>query len=331
MLKTVPAYGYDDLLLEPRLSRLESRTTPDVSTYIGGLTLGNPIISSPMDTVTEWRMAEFMSTHGALGVIHRYMPVGQQVGQVYSFKLDNPDGIVGASIGANGDAVDRAYALIDVGVDLICLDVAHGDSRPVLSAIEAVRKRSEGTLIMSGNVATREGMRDSLMAGAQVLRVGIGAGSACTTRIECGVGVPQLTAIDRARDVADDMGGWVVADGGIKNTGDMVKALAAGADAVMLGGMLSRMSVAPRPGEFRGMASREALMDWKGEAPVTEGASFPNLVYEDDEAHFSSMASTLRQGFAYLGAATIRDLRDNALWIEVSPLAYMEGQAHFRG
>lgn len=330
MLKTVPGYGYDDLLLEPRKSRLDSRTDPDISTNVG-VPLDIPIISSPMDTVTEWRMAQFMDAHGALGIIHRYMPIGQQMGQVYSLKLEKPDILVGASIGANGDAIDRAYSLIDMGVAMIVFDVAHGHSLPVLRAIEAVRKRDDGVLIMSGNVATREAMRDSLEAGAQVLRVGIGAGSACTTRLECGVGVPQLTAIDRARDIMvnERYAGWIVADGGIKHTGDMVKAIAAGADAVMLGGLLSRFSVAPKPGEFRGMASRAALMEFKGKAPVAEGESFEAPLVADDEVEFDSMCSTLRQGFAYLGAASARDLRDNALWIEVSPLAYAEGQAHF--
>lgn len=337
-MKISKGYSYDDVLLEPRRSNLESRKDPNLTSRVGLMPdpLRVPIISSPMDTVTEHQMATFMASHGALGVIHRYMDIGQQALQVKSVKSASTGGnwlTVGASIGTNGEAIERAKALIGAGVDLLVVDVAHGHSTKTLRTLESVSElpEAQSVSIMSGNVATEEAMRDSLWAGATILRVGIGAGSACTTRVDCGVGVPQLTAVDRARAVADDYPQRVgiVADGGVRGTGDIIKALAAGADAVMLGGMLSGYSVAPRPGEFRGMASRDALMEYKGHASVTEGASFLVPTVVDDAAAFDNLIFTLRQGFAYLGAADIIALRANARWIEVSPLSYLEGTAHF--
>ena len=326
------AYGYDDLLLEPVRSDLDSRAEPNLANGFFYFGLKVPIFSSPMDTVTEWDMALFMSAHGGMGVIHRYMSIEDQVKHVNMVKA-NPLYKVGASTGSNGDAVDRAHALIDAGVDLIAIDVAHGHSKGVMRQIEAIRARSDYVAVMSGNIATKQACKDSLNAGAEILRVGIGAGAACTTRLNAGVGVPQLTAIENARQAVDELAyGSVIADGGIKHSGDIVKAFAAGADGVMLGNLLAGYSVAPRPGQYRGMASKDALIDFKGEAVTTEGESFhmdTNLNLDADEAEFNSLVAMVKQGFAYLGANDIAELLRNARWLEVSGLGFDEGRAHF--
>jgi IMP dehydrogenase len=165
--------------------------------------------------------------------------------------------------------------------------------------------------------------------------VGIGAGSACTTRLVAGIGVPQLTAIERAADVASEFERevLVVADGGIKNSGDIVKAMAAGADAVMLGGLLSGYAVAPLPGRYRGMASEGALAEYKGSRVdvSAEGESFQTEVIEDYQGHFEKLMMAVQQGFAYLGATSTSALRERARWVEVSPLGHRESGAHFNG
>ena len=338
-MQAVRGFGFDDLLLEPRHSRLTSRLDVSFSVHIPrtGIYLSTPIFSSPMDTVTESEMAIFMSEWSAIGVIHRYMSIDEQVAQVRKVKkhkeVAKRYSNVGASVGVNGSE-ERTRALLDAGVDFITIDVAHGDSKAVLGYISWLRGIDEHISIMSGNIASRGGARNCIEAGVDMLRVGVGAGSACTTRLVAGVGVPQLTAIERAAEVAMDYDRevLVVADGGIKHSGDIVKAMAAGADAVMLGGMLSGYAVAPRPGEYRGMASRAALTSYKGRLEVSpEGESFLSNVIEDCEEHFGNLVAAVQQGFAYLGATSTKELRESALWIEVSPLGHRESAAHFNG
>jgi len=340
-MEVARGFGFDDLLLEPRHSRFYSRSDVAFTIHIPRteIFLSIPIFSSPMDTVTESDMAIFMAEYSAVGVIHRYMSIEEQAAQVHKVKGHKVVGSryasVGASVGSNGSHAERAMALLEAGADFITLDVAHGDTRSSLEFISWLRNVDENICIMSGNIATREGARNSIEAGADMLRVGVGAGSACTTRLVAGVGVPQLTAIERAAEVAAGYPGrkvLVVADGGIKHSGDIVKAIAAGADAVMLGGMLSRYAVAPMPGKYRGMASEEALVSYKGRLDVSaEGESFESEVIEDYQQNFEKLVSAIQQGFAYLGASNTKELRENARWVEISPLGHRESAAHFDG
>jgi len=243
------AYTFDDVSIVPALSELESRNDVDISTKIGGLDLKIPVLSAPMDSVTGLDMALFMDSYGGLGVIHRYLSIESQVSMVKEFKNISPAGKVAAAVGVNGDSWERTQQLVEAGSDAIVLDIAHGHSKIALDFIQRVKSSYPEITLFSASICTAQAAGDCINAGVDVLRVGVGGGSACTTRVVAGVGIPQLTAIDRCaitRDIKNpDV--TIVADGGIRNSGDAVKALAAGANAVMLGGFLAPFVVSAAP------------------------------------------------------------------------------------
>jgi IMP dehydrogenase/GMP reductase len=200
-----------------------------------------------MDTVTGYSMARFMASNGGVGVVHRYCTIDTQVEIVKT--LADEGFYVGAAVGVNGDSWERALSLIEAGASLITIDVAHGHTEAALDRTDNLVGLGHDVIVMSGNICTYEAACDYIEAGAHVLRVGIGGGSSCTTRKVAGVGVPQITAImdaARARDHLDSQV-VIVADGGIRTSGDAVKAIAAGADAVMLGGVLAPYPVSAGP------------------------------------------------------------------------------------
>ena len=293
--------------------------------------MNTPIFAAPMDTVTNIEMADFMFAKGGLAILHRYCSLKEELEDAKACKENET--VVGASVGTNGDAFERVMALIEeANVFIITIDIAHGHSKAALNLTEMMARNFPYVNIMSGNIATAEAAEDYINAGANILRVGVGAGSACTTRLVAGIGVPQLSAIINVREAADTVNRqvMVVADGGIRHSGDIVKALAAGADAVMLGGMLSRYAITPRPGKFRGMASESALKDYKGTIKDSpEGREFDtNIIYNYHE-HFDNLVAGVKQGLAYLGAEDISQLREKARWIAVSESGRREGVAHF--
>ena len=353
-------YSFDDVLIEPSYSDLPSRESVSLRTEIGGIKIRLPIISSPMDTVTEVDMAFYMHEQGGMGVIHRYMSVYEQAKQVKWAKANFCN--VGAAVGANGDAHDRASELEQAGADFLVMDVAHGENKNCLTSLDKMANR-HSIPISSGNIATREAAARSIDAGAKILRVGIGGGSACTTRVVAGVGVPQLSAVLECARVAQAHPGKrisIISDGGVRNSADAVKALAAGADAVMIGGFLAAFPMAageqqnvPVPGPplipvigdgsqhpppnfirkkfFRGMASRDALLPRKqGEKIVEEGDVFEIEIDYDYERKFDKLRDGIALGMSYVGAKNIAELRD-VTFVEVSPLAFRENAAHYGG
>lgn len=261
---------FDDVLLVPNYNGIRSRQDVSTSVSMGRINFDIPIISSNMDTITGIRMANAMAELGGLGILHRFMSIEQNVEE---FRKAVNKERVGVSIGVGEAAIERAEALIAEGAVIICLDVAHGHAKLVNQTIKTLKKKfRDQIVVIAGNVATYAGADYLAAAGADVIKVGIGGGSVCTTRIKTGFGVPQLTAIMMCRQVDRVL----IADGGIKTPGDAVKALAAGADFVMLGGMLA--GTEETPGEvrykslpdgrqvavkiFRGMASKEAQEDF---------------------------------------------------------------------
>ena len=238
------ALTYQDVLLVPQYSDIGSRKEVDIGNRLSeDVKLSLPLISSPMDTVSEEEMAQAMSENGGVSVVHRYNTIEEQAGIVGKVSSDN---LVGAAIGATGDFVERAGELVLRGVDFLCIDVAHGHHLHVKNAIETLRSKSWGGVhIMAGNVATLEGFNALASWGADSIRCNIGGGSICTTRVQTGHGVPGLhTIFDCARsEHAGDV--KVIADGGIRNAGDVVKALAAGADFVMAGSLLPELISLP--------------------------------------------------------------------------------------
>lgn len=332
---------FDDVLLVPNHSEISSRKQPNLSTHLTKKhKLDIPIITANMDTITEVNMACAMAELGGLGILHRFMSEEEQLNQVKKIKefqsekkINTP---IAASIGVKEEGMKRANLLVEAGVEILTVDIAHGDSIMMLEVLEYVRKKFPGVDIIAGNVATPEATKRLIEAGASAVKVGIGPGSMCTTRIITGHGVPQLTAISMCANEADKHGIPVIADGGIKTSGDIVKALSAGASTVMLGSMVS--GTLETPGEvksgkkqYRGMASKSAQVSWRGELPegmaaegeatlVTCKGSVKNVVLE--------LTGGIRSGMSYLGVDRVENISSAARFMEMSTSGVIESRAH---
>jgi IMP dehydrogenase len=236
--------SFDDVLLVPQYSDIESRSQVSVESSLSDkISLKLPVISSPMDTVTEQQMATTMYKNGGLGVVHRYNTVQEQATIVYEAYSEGAMNIA-VAVGMSGDYMERAIASVDAGANVICVDVAHGHHSVMEKCLKSLKdKFADDIHIMAGNVATLEAFECLSSWGADSIRVGIGGGSICSTRIVTGHGVPTLQSVlECARAQTDTK---IIADGGLKTTGDIVKAFAAGADFVMLGSMLAGTSETP--------------------------------------------------------------------------------------
>jgi len=331
--------SFDDVLLRPQYSEISSRSEVKILQELEGCgRFSLPIISSPMDTITEASMAIAMSDHGGLGIIHRYNTIEKQVDMAMC--VMQCQCTTAAAIGVSDDFVDRATALYDAGVRLLCIDVAHGHHSKVRYAIEVLRKTFGSSVhIMAGNVATLEAFNDLADWGADSIRVGIGGGSICSTRIQTGHGVPTFQSIlecsNSNRDVA------LIADGGIRTSGDIVKAYAAGADFVMLGSLLS--GTIESPGEsflgedgskyktYRGMASKEAQRSWRGRFASVEGVSHFVPLKGRVEEVLSELEIGIRSGLSYTGAKNIPQLQAKARFIRQTNSGQIESSTHIRG
>lgn len=353
-------YTFDDVLLVPAASDVLPNEV-DLSTHLASnLKLKVPFISAGMDTVTESGMAIAMAQLGGIGVIHKNLSIEAQAKEVALVKAASAGEdaavdakgrlVVAAAVGVTSDTFDRAQALIDAGTDAIVIDTAHGHSAGVLRKIAEIREQFPAVTLIAGNVATGEGTDALFAAGVDVVKVGIGPGSICTTRVVAGVGVPQLTAIYDSAAVARKWGKPIIADGGIKYSGDIVKALAAGGNAVMLGSMLAGTSEAP--GEvyeqngrkfktYRGMGSMAAMEQAHGSKDryFQSGVNEANkLVPEGIEGQIEykgsvndivfQMVGGLRSGMGYTGCKNIATLNDNAQFVEISNAGLLESHPH---
>ena len=335
----IRALSYDDVLLVPQYSDIDSRTEIDISTDLGkNVKLTLPIIASPMDTITGARMATGMSVAGAVGVVHRYNTPTAQREHVAQFLLETRgDDLIGAAIGVNGDYLERARLLFNAGVGFFCVDVAHGHHALVRHALQVLRKTFGHNIhIMVGNVATLEGVNDLADWGADSVRCNIGGGSICSTRIQTGHGLPGLQTIFECAKTDRDV--KIIADGGIKNSGDMVKALAAGADAVMVGSLLSGTDETPGPLErspdgtqwksYRGMASKEAQVEWRGKYSSFEGVATRVPHRGPVAAVLEDIERGIRSGLSYSGARTIAELQAKARFVRQTTSGLSESRAH---
>lgn len=355
-------FTFDDVLLIPA----ESHVLPnevDLSTQLApNLKLNVPFLSASMDTVTETKMATTMARNGGLGVIHKNMSADDQAKMVAAVKAIENDAsqypnaavdannhlLVAAAVGVTSDTFDRASALLNAGADAIIIDTAHGHSAGVLRKVAEIRHQLPDATLIAGNVATGEGTRALFEAGVDVVKVGIGPGSICTTRVVAGVGVPQLTAIYDAARVAREFGKPIIADGGMKYSGDIVKALAAGGNAVMFGSMFSGTDEAPgdiiedggkKYKTYRGMGSLASMSHGSADRYFQGGVNEANkLVPEGIEARVEykgsvndiifQMVGGLRSGMGYTGSATIQDLIDNAQFVRISNAGLIESHPH---
>jgi IMP dehydrogenase len=321
---------FDDILLVPSYNEIKSRRDVSIksTSVCEKLSLELPVMSSNMDTITESNMATYMSSKGGVGVLHRFMNIGKNF-QEY---VRSPKETF-VSLGCTEIEKKRAETLWDAGARHFCVDVAHGHSSYVGEFIQYLRNRfnQSSMLIMAGNVVTYEGCKFLYEAGASLIKVGIGPGSICSTRLKTGFGVPQLAALQACASNQ-----WsIIADGGLKTPGDIVKALAFGADFVMLGGMLA--GTEPTPGHaiqhkdnetvfyksYRGMASKEAADDFLGglsEWKTAEGVAVkvPYKGKEETDYIIQDIIGGLRSGLTYAGASTIKELREKKVWIEIS-------------
>lgn len=337
ILKRGRGLTFDDVLIVPNKSEVKSRRDPNLKTQITkrfSATL--PFISSNMDTITESEMAIAMSKLGGVGILHRFMTIEEQTNQARLVKQSGA-AVVAASIGVNKEEEQRAKSLIDAGVEIITIDIAHGHSTLMLDSIKMLKDKFGNKIdVIVGNVATPEATLELIEAGADAIKVGIGPGSMCTTRVITGAGVPQLTAVAWCAQVANEKGIPLIADGGIKTSGDAVKALAAGAQTVMLGSLLSGTLETPGPvhygkKNYRGMASKAAQVSWRGElpegmAPEGESTSVPVKGYVADV--LNELAGGLRSGMSYVNAATLEELRTRVRFMEMTGQGHRESIAH---
>jgi len=327
---------FDDVLMIPCKSEVRSRRDPSLrSRLTKKIELETPILSANMDTVTEAEMAIAMDKLGAIGILHRFASIETQVGFAQQVKESGAKNI-SASIGVNDDFKERAAALIKAGVNLLTIDIAHGHSVAMTEVMKWLKDTHPQVEIIAGNIATPEAAFDLIQAGADAIKVGIGPGSMCTTRIITGCGVPQLTAIALCAEVADEYQVPVIADGGIRTSGDLVKAFAAGASTVMLGSMLS--GTIETPGEikngrkqYRGMASKSAQVSWRGGVPVgmaPEGESTFVSVKGHVRDVILEVTGGIRSGMSYINANSLTEIRDKARFIEMSAAGTHESHAH---
>ena len=329
------ARSYDDVLLAPQYSDIRSRSEIDISTDLGkGIILQLPIFASPMDTISEGAMGSAMAKVGASAIIHRYNTIQEQMNEIN--RVESPS-IVGAAVGISGDYLERASALVDYGADFLCVDVAHGHHIMMKEALCELRKLFGANYhIMAGNVATLQGINDLADWGADSVRCNIGGGSICSTRIQTGHGLPGLQTIIECAKTDRDV--KIIADGGIKNSGDMVKAIAAGADAVMVGSLLA--GTTETPGEmfmdakgarwktYRGMASKEAQVEWRGKYSSFEGVAARVPHRGSAREILEDLEKGIRSGFSYTGARNLRELQAKAQFVEQTTSGLSESRTH---
>lgn len=344
MKKIELALTFDDVLLVPQYSEVVPTEVQTTSFFTAKIPLSIPIISSAMDTVSESAMAIALAKEGGLSVIHKNMPINKQAEEVEKVKAQKF--LVAAAIGATGDFLERAKALVNAGVDALVVDTAHGHSKRVLDAVKQIKKDFKEVQIVAGNVATFNGAKSLFKAGVDALKVGIGPGSICTTRMVSGSGVPQITAIMEAvRAVKGKIP--IIADGGIKFSGDIVKALAAGASSVMVGSLFAGTDESP--GEiieengkkykfYRGMGSlgamNEGSKDRYGQDKVVGGKLVPEGVearvpYKGSVINIiEQLVGGIRSGMGYCGAKDIKILQKNSQFIQITGAGLRESHVH---
>ena len=331
--------SYDDVLAVPQRSPVDSRDDVDLSTDLaGGLELSLPIATAAMDTVTEAEMARAVAEAGGLGVVHRFLPIDEQARMVADVAADGLP--VAGAVGIAESYLDRAESLVESGASALVLDVAHGHMDRAIEATAELSGTFPGTPICAGNVATEAGVADLAEAGADCVKISVGPGSHCTTREVTGFGVPQFTAVERCSSAARKHGVTTIADGGIRGSGDAVKALLAGADAVMMGGFFA--GCAESPGEIietdgqrykrsRGMATAAAAEDREDKAGDVEAEEGVEAVMEYKgpvEPRLAEFAAGLRSGLSYAGAHDLETARENAEFMEVRPTTNRRNGAH---
>jgi IMP dehydrogenase len=325
------ALTYDDIQLVPKYSSIESRSTISLRSQLTkNHEIEFPLIAAPMPTVCELQMAKGMYDLGGVGCIHRFMSINEQADIVSSLRIKGVS-LIMAAVGASGDYLERVKELHDAGVDIILIDVAHGHHEMVKNAIQEIRKISECDII-AGNIATAEAALDLQDWGADALRVGIGGGSLCTTRIKTGFGIPNVTCLQEIIKVAKVP---VIADGGIRTSGDIAKALALGASTVMVGSMIAGTDETPgsvfhnKDGAYKkysGAASFDTKATYGQAVRNIEGES-TTVVYKGSLSRIADdIKDSLRSALSYAGARNMQEY--NPAFVEITQAGSNEAKPH---
>ena len=327
MVTIKEALTFDDILMLPRYSNVLPINTNIALSLTKNIELRVPFLSSAMDTVTESGMAIAMGNSGGMGIIHRNLKIKTQSLEVKKVKRKKL--LVGAAIGTNQEDLDRARVLKDSGVDLIVIDTAHGHSSKVLKVLSKIKKINNKTPICVGNIATGEAATRLYNSGADIIKVGIGPGSICTTRMVAGIGVPQISAIIEVKKALKNKKIKIISDGGIKFSGDIAKALAAGADAIMMGSIFAGTDESPGKKfmvkgkiykQYRGMGSIGAMSSGSAnryfqknfkdkskfvpegvEGRVEYKGSVSKIIYQ--------LQGGLRSSMGYIGAKNLKEIK----------------------
>ena len=346
MVAITEALTFDDVLLLPRYSSILPATT-NISLHLTNkIPLKVPFISSAMDTVTESKMAIAIAKEGGLGIIHRNLDIKNQSREIK--KVKNKKYLVGAAIGTNKEDFDRARSLVSHGVDLIVIDTAHGHSEKVLRTLTNIKKIIKKVPICVGNIATGEAAKKLYNSGADIIKVGIGPGSICTTRMVAGVGVPQISAIMEVKKALNKKKIKIISDGGIKFSGDIAKALAAGADAIMMGSIFAGTEESPGKKfkfngkiykQYRGMGSIGAMSagsanryfqkNFKDKSKFVPEGVEGRVEYKGKVSKIIyQLQGGLRSSMGYIGAKNLKDINKKAKFVKITKAGFYESMVH---
>ena len=339
------ALTFDDVLLLPRFSEVLPSDTDISLNLTKNIKLKTPFLSSAMDTVTESAMAIAIAKSGGIGIIHRNLDIKKQSKEVEKVKKKNL--FVGAAIGTNIEDLKRAKSLINSGVDLIVIDTAHGHSKKVLEILSKVKKNSKIPICV-GNIATAEAAKKLYNSGVDIIKVGIGPGSICTTRMVAGIGVPQITAVMEVSKALKGKNIKIISDGGIKFSGDIAKAIAAGADGIMMGSIFAGTEESPGKKfkvkdkfykQYRGMGSIGAMSagssnryfqkDHKDKSKFVPEGVEGRVAYKGKISKIIyQLKGGLRSSMGYIGAKKIKDIKKNAKFVKITKAGFYESMVH---
>ena len=337
---------FDDVTLVPQYSSILPHETITKTELSKNLKLNIPLLSSAMDTVTESKMAIAIAKSGGLGIIHKNLNPKKQALEVKKVKKNNM--IVGAAVGTNEKDIDRVYKLLESKVDLIVVDTAHGHTKKVLTIIKKIKKISKNSIVCAGIIATGKAAKFLADSGADIVKVGIGPGSICTTRLVTGIGVPQLGAILDVKEALKNYKTKIISDGGVKFSGDISKAIAAGADAVMIGSLFAGTTESPGKifkykgklyKNFRGMGSAGAMSAGSADRYFQKKSkNISKYVAEGVEGIIKfkgpvdkiiyRLVGGLKSSMGYMGSKTIKDLQKKSEFVKITKAGFYESMVH---
>jgi len=346
MVSIKESLTFDDVLLLPQFSKILPSDTNIKLQLTKKINLKVPFLSSAMDTVTESKMAIAIAKEGGIGIIHRNLNIKDQTKEI--IKVKKKKLFVGAAVGTTNEDEDRAKSLINNGCDLIVIDTAHGHSEKVLNTLLKLKKINNKIPICVGNIATGEAAKKLYNSGADIIKVGIGPGSICTTRMVSGIGVPQISAIMNVKKALKNKKIKIISDGGIKFSGDIAKALAAGADAIMMGSIFAGTEESPGKKfkingkfykQYRGMGSIGAMSsgsanryfqrNFKDKSKYVPEGVEGRVEYKGNVSKIIyQLQGGLRSSMGYIGASDLNQIKKNAKFIKITKAGFYESMVH---